>query len=188
MRVRATLRLRNDHMITARQELGLNQKQLSVAAEVALADIGFFESFQYGRIYCVNEKARRIAAFLHMDVDLILEPGSEDVVVDSTRVAVAEVNIAELPAPATMQFLPQEAAEASERDAALMEVIESLPFREREITRMRYGLSGQWPHTLDECAEVFKISRGRVQQIERQVLGRLRAPWNANKLRPHIED
>jgi len=54
-------------------------------------------------------------------------------------------------------------------------VLGQLPQREREILRLRYGLTTGEPMTLEEIAGRFGLSRERVRQIEAKALGRLRA-------------
>ena len=55
------------------------------------------------------------------------------------------------------------------------QVLGGLPPRERDILRMRYGLTTGEPMTLEEIAGKFGLSRERVRQIEAKALGRLRA-------------
>lgn len=46
--------------------------------------------------------------------------------------------------------------------------------REQEILNMRFGLKDDAPHTLEEVANKFKITRERVRQIEEAALRKLR--------------
>ena len=46
--------------------------------------------------------------------------------------------------------------------------------REQEILNMRFGLKDDVPHTLEEVADKFKITRERVRQIEETALRKLR--------------
>ena len=54
-------------------------------------------------------------------------------------------------------------------DAAL----ESLPVREREVLRLRFGLDGEEALTLEEAGARFGVTRERARQIEVQALRRL---------------
>lgn len=54
--------------------------------------------------------------------------------------------------------------------------LDSLTEREAFIMRMRYGLGDEEPHTLQEIADMLRLSRERVRQIERLALEKLRAP------------
>ena len=64
----------------------------------------------------------------------------------------------------------------------LADALESLDYREREIMRLRYGLTDGCDRTLDEVGKVFTITRERVRQIEQQALRTLRQPSCAQKL------
>ena len=54
-------------------------------------------------------------------------------------------------------------------------VINSLPEREAEILRMRFGLDGGSERTLEEVGARFDVSRERVRQLENKALRKLRA-------------
>ena len=59
-------------------------------------------------------------------------------------------------------------------DDALHRAILTLPPREQEVIRMRYGLDAeQEPKSLEEIGRRMGITRERVRQIETQALGRL---------------
>jgi RNA polymerase primary sigma factor len=64
----------------------------------------------------------------------------------------------------------------------LADALESLNYRQREIMRLRYGLSDGCDRTLDEVGRVFTITRERVRQIEQEALRTLRQPSSAGKL------
>ncbi len=53
-------------------------------------------------------------------------------------------------------------------------IIESLPPREAEILRLRFGLGDSGEKTLEEVGEQFKVSRERVRQLENKALRKLR--------------
>lgn len=55
-------------------------------------------------------------------------------------------------------------------DMALAEIGE----KEANIVRMRYGLNGKTPMTLNDIAKKMKLSRERIRQIEERALLRLR--------------
>ena len=48
--------------------------------------------------------------------------------------------------------------------------------REREVVRMRYGLTDGEPRTLEEVGRAFGVTRERVRQIEAKSLAKLRHP------------
>ena len=51
--------------------------------------------------------------------------------------------------------------------------IESLPPREREVLRLRFGLDGEETLTLEEVGARFRVTRERARQLEAQALRRL---------------
>jgi RNA polymerase primary sigma factor len=77
-------------------------------------------------------------------------------------------------------LVAQDAADVEEEvvvalgDDALHRAILTLPPREQEVIRMRYGLDvEQEPKSLEEIGRRMGITRERVRQIETQALGRL---------------
>jgi RNA polymerase sigma factor (sigma-70 family) len=59
-------------------------------------------------------------------------------------------------------------------------LLSSLNHREREILRMRYGLDGGEPRTLEDVGIELNLTRERIRQIERSALAKLRHP-NADR-------
>lgn len=56
----------------------------------------------------------------------------------------------------------------------LLQAIEDLPPREREIIKLRYGFKDGIMHTLEEVGKIFGITRERVRQLEIQALEQLK--------------
>jgi RNA polymerase primary sigma factor len=56
----------------------------------------------------------------------------------------------------------------------LGQLIEELDPREAEIIRLRFGLAGDKPKTLEEVGEMFDITRERVRQLQNMALTRMR--------------
>ena len=52
-----------------------------------------------------------------------------------------------------------------------------------QVVRMRYGLDDGQPRTLDEIGKLFKLSRERIRQIERETMAKLRHGERADRLR-----
>ena len=57
----------------------------------------------------------------------------------------------------------------------LNEVLSMLPFRERKIIELRFGLKDQQPRTLEEVGQTFDLTRERIRQIENKTLAKLKA-------------
>jgi RNA polymerase primary sigma factor len=69
----------------------------------------------------------------------------------------------------------------------LHSVLETLPPREQEVLRMRFGLDDGYSLTLEEVGLYFNVTRERIRQIEAKALRRLRHPRRASGLRDYIE-
>jgi len=65
-------------------------------------------------------------------------------------------------------------------------MIDSLPERERQILRLRYGFDDGRFHSLQEVGERLNLSRERIRQIERRALNRLRHPTKSARLRDYL--
>ena len=70
---------------------------------------------------------------------------------------------------------PEEVAEITLRREALRELLDALPYRERRVLELRYGLDGKSPRTLDEVGRAFSVTRERIRQIENQSLRKLQS-------------
>jgi RNA polymerase primary sigma factor len=64
----------------------------------------------------------------------------------------------------------------------LAEVLSSLSHREREILRLRYGLSDGYSYTLEEVGKIFSVTRERVRQIESKAVRKLQQPYRSKPL------
>jgi RNA polymerase sigma factor (sigma-70 family) len=82
----------------------------------------------------------------------------------------------------------EETVEAQLMRRQLSEVLNTLEDREAAVVRMRYGLDGVQPKTLDEIGRAFKLSRERIRQIERETMAKLRHPSRAQVLRDYLDD
>ena len=72
--------------------------------------------------------------------------------------------------------------------AHLQDVLDTLDAREAAVVRMRYGLDGGQPKTLDEIGRAFKLSRERIRQIERETMAKLRHPSRSQVLRDYLDN
>jgi RNA polymerase sigma factor (sigma-70 family) len=82
----------------------------------------------------------------------------------------------------------EDTVEAQLMRRQLSEVLDTLEEREAAVVRMRYGLNGMQPKTLDEIGRAFKLSRERIRQIERETMAKLRHPSRAQALRDYLDD
>jgi RNA polymerase primary sigma factor len=68
---------------------------------------------------------------------------------------------------------PDEEIDVSLRQDALLAALGDLPEREGEIVRLRYGVGGGEPVSLEEIGRRLGLTRERVRQIEARALARL---------------
>ena len=68
----------------------------------------------------------------------------------------------------------------------IKEVLTTLPAREQEVLRMRFGLDDGYPLTLEEVGLYFDVTRERIRQIEAKALRRLRHPKRSRKLKDYV--
>ncbi len=71
--------------------------------------------------------------------------------------------------------------------AGIAQALQSLNYREREILRLRYGLSDGYTYTLSEVGKIFSVTRERIRQIECDAIRKLQQPSCANKLATFLD-
>jgi RNA polymerase primary sigma factor len=69
----------------------------------------------------------------------------------------------------------------------ISEVLEALSDRESKVLRMRFGLEGGKPMTLEEVGKKFGVTRERIRQIEAKALRKLRHPSKRKRLQDFLE-
>jgi RNA polymerase primary sigma factor len=68
----------------------------------------------------------------------------------------------------------------------LASVLSTLPRREQEVLKMRFGLEDGYSLTLEEVGLCFNVTRERIRQIEAKALRRLRHPRRSRKLKDYL--
>lgn len=75
-------------------------------------------------------------------------------------------------------------------DEALKEsvrkILDTLPERERGIIALRFGLEGKKPMSLKEVGELYNLTKERIRQIEKKVLGQLAEDGTVQDLKAYI--
>ncbi len=79
---------------------------------------------------------------------------------------------------------PLEQVAAAARLSDLAQILETLPWRERRVLELRYGLSGDRPMTLESIGNEVGVTRERVRQIETRTLARLKRSADVGRLEP----
>jgi RNA polymerase primary sigma factor len=123
----------------------------------------------------LDQTSQRVQYLLHVR----RRPFSLDIPVDEEgRTSLADV-ILDIDAPD-----PADVVVERRFGKAIRQVLARvLPARETKIVVLRYGLVDGQPHTLDEVAGMFELSRERIRQIEKDALLKLRTPAVRRALR-----
>jgi len=69
----------------------------------------------------------------------------------------------------------------------VLEALDELNEREKEVVRMRFGLIDGRARTLEEVGREFGVTRERIRQIESKTLAKLRHPQRSEKLRDYLD-
>jgi RNA polymerase primary sigma factor len=81
---------------------------------------------------------------------------------------------------------PADVATANSLSEQIMSALDELSDREKEVVRMRFGLDGAHPQTLEEVGRQFGVTRERIRQIESKTLAKLRHPQRKQKLEDYL--
>ena len=65
--------------------------------------------------------------------------------------------------------------------------MQGLNYREREILRLRYGLTDGYAYTLEEVGKIFSVTRERVRQIESKAVRKLQQPYRSRSLASFLD-
>ena len=144
------------------------QLQQSLGREATTAEIGEF-------LHLTPERVEEFQRAVHEPLSLDSPLGeSEDTSLGEFLVDRAGVN-------------PADAAARSMLRARIDTVLATLADREREVIMMRFGLTDGQPHTLEEVAQCFQVTRERIRQIEQKSLKKLKHPSRIGALQELLD-
>ena len=66
-------------------------------------------------------------------------------------------------------------------------ILQTLPPREQDVLKMRFGLDDGYSLTLEEVGLYFNVTRERIRQIEAKALRRLRHPKRSRRLKDYLD-
>lgn len=174
-----TIQLRNNQLKERRVALGLSQHEMAVAIGVSHGRYTALECLRLSpqtRDGQWSSQALRIAMFFEVKPETIWPP---DVIDVEKPVLVTKMDAREvrrLAAESRPIQEPDRLLESAETLVMLRAKLAELPAKHRAVLEMRFGLSGRDEMTLAEIGKVYKVSGGRIAQIEGQALRKLRHP------------
>ncbi|MCJ7828014.1 RNA polymerase sigma factor RpoD, partial [Patescibacteria group bacterium] len=87
----------------------------------------------------------------------------------------------------TTQPSPYDTASRQLLKENIGDVLHSLSDREARVLKMRFGLDGSRPMTLEEVGKEFGVTRERIRQIEAKALRKLKHPSRRKKLQDYLD-
>jgi RNA polymerase primary sigma factor len=118
-------------------------------------------------------------------VETLLRAGGDDV---SLSASVGEDGSLELGDTLEQESIPSAELELirTSFENQIQNMVAELEPKEREVIRMRFGLDGEEPRTLQEIGEALGLSRERIRQIESKAKEKLRRSREAQGLRGYL--
>jgi len=83
---------------------------------------------------------------------------------------------------------PLQAMNQQSLKSVIGRALDGLPYREREIIRLRFGLADGYSYTLEEVGTLFDVTRERVRQIEAKAVEKLREPGLHAQLAGYVDE
>lgn len=201
--VRLEVRVKNAQLVNARESLGLSAK--SVAERMGIHYVTYlgFESMQR---YPSEESQKKVCDFYRGNEVFLFEQDVFPQELKSVRPQRRYVMEKEIPreklfslSDISRKFLPnieetaetllEQQEEKQKLSDRLESVLSTLNYREREVLKLKYGLSMDGHEfTNGELATIFKVSSSRIRQIMEVALRKLRHPVRSSKLKDFLPE
>lgn len=185
MKLRATLTIRNEAMIAARERLGFSQATVAELADCGTGIIGQLESLNF-KHRDIQQIADRVALVLELDPEQVLPQEMAGEVYQSRHFRTFEQDPRLLPKVEDTKMLLEfdETMNKEELARKVDQVLKTLTYREREILKLRYGLGDNDgnTYTLEEVGRIFRVTRERVREVEARAIRKLQHPVRARRL------
>ncbi|GGS61590.1 sigma-70 family RNA polymerase sigma factor [Streptomyces cinerochromogenes] len=153
------------HVVEELQKLAKAERrlQLRLGHEPTDGEVARESGFDEGRVAWLRRVGRQT-----LSLDTPVDDAGETVVGDLVPAA----DVLQAPAVAEYRALAED----------LRDALGLLAPREAMILSLRYGLHDGQPRTLQQVADQVGLTRERVRQLEKESLGRLRAPETGERL------
>lgn len=123
------------------------------------------------------ETVSLIADSFELSIDKIMPPDAAGQSFGHTITATGEMGLEALDSVSKKHLLtnrtPVDEIEEKELSEQVLRAISRLPFRRREVLKLRFGIGGDRPMTYEEIGRAFSVTRERVRQIEQHGLRNL---------------
>ena len=174
----------------ARIDAGYTLKELAAMIGLTYCALRNYERFMN---YPIQENAEKIAKILGKEVQ-VLFPESLREYVRQTKIErygkkkMDALDFALRPDRRARKLEDETAEnhrvvlEKEELRRRVQKILKTLPYREREIIKLRYGLENGYSYTLEEVGALFKVTRERVRQIEANAIRKLQQPSRSQEL------
>jgi RNA polymerase primary sigma factor len=132
-----------------------------------------------------TEELAKKTAMTEEEVEKLLKVSGDDL---SLSTAVGEDGSLELGDTLEQDTIPSVERQLmrSSFEEQIRNLVAELDEKERDVLRMRFGLDGEEPKTLQEIGEAMGLSRERIRQIESRAKEKLRRSREAHGLRGYL--
>lgn len=120
------------------------------------------------------------------DVEEITSFFMEPISTDTTLTDEDETTVGDLIADEN-SIDPIDAVYSVELKTMVSAVLDTLPEKEREVIKLRFGIDGHPQRSLEEVGAILGYSREWIRRIEERALIKLRNPIRSNKLKSFLE-
>lgn len=193
MKIGARIILFNVRMRERRKELGLTQMQLSELCGTYPMFISKVETLQPLRAsWKTKQYLNNISNILECDFDYLFPKDYIEAMAKKmlpgirNMIFVKDISFDELPPSVPDLLLPPPENNVFENfmKEAVIELLEYVKPKEREVLELRYGIFDGHFYSREEIGQKMGVTRERIRQIEEIALCRLRHP----KLRKKVKD
>lgn len=142
-----------------------------------------------GKMASEEDEIREIARVLGMEQNLVkdlIDISREMISLDCAIASDADSSTFGDFIEDTSSEQPEEYAIYASMQDDIDTVIATLPEKEAEIIRLRFGLGGKKAMSLKEIGDEFKVTKERIRQIEKKALLRLQHPTRTCRLEGYV--